>query len=208
MHKVANNRVLWRNISVLTYISGAALLIMASGRLAHAIVTAGALLWVYSLTSLISHAGAKAFPWRLRSILIAFIASFNAGLYLLLLWFISPLCAMETFFIIALIPVICMVSGIFKRLETLSLNDAVSESCFEALSLGILLVIFALIREPFGFLSLSLPGGSQGMVFMFSFDTESFLPIRVIASSSGAFLLLGYGLGIYRYFADVPKEDQ
>ncbi|MCL2762032.1 MAG: hypothetical protein FWD36_02340 [Treponema sp.] len=209
MNRTVPNRVLWNNISSLTYLSGTALLIMASGRLAHAITTAGALLWVYGLSSLAAHAGAKAFPWRLRSVLLAFIASFIAGIYLLLLWLLSPLCALETFFIIALIPMICMVSGIFKRLETFSLSDVFSASCFEALSLGILVIIFALIREPFGFLSLSFPGGAQGMVFLFSFNTESFLPIRVIASASGAFLLLGYCLGLYRYFRPVnaSRED-
>ncbi len=67
---------------------------------------------------------------------------------------------------------------------------------------------FALIREPLGFLSLSLPGGAQGIILLFSFEKEAFLPIHVIASSSGALLLLGYGIGLYRYFRSVnaPKE--
>jgi hypothetical protein len=45
---------------------------------------------------------------------------------------------------------------------------------------------------------------------LFSFSTESFLPIHVIASSCGALLLLGYLLGLYRYLKIkyTPREDK
>jgi len=184
----------------LACLSGAALLIMASDRLAHAITVAGALVWVYCLSSLTAHAGAKVLPRRGRTALLAFLTSFFAGLYLVLIWMLSPLCAMESFFVISLIPLFCMVSDIFNQMENLNMDDAFAASCSEALIMGALIVIFALIREPFGFLSLSLPGGAQGIVLLFSFKTESFLPIRLIASSAGALLLLGYFLGLYRYF--------
>jgi hypothetical protein len=182
------------------FLSGAALLIMASDRLAHAITVAGALVWVYCLSSLTAHIGAPVFPRQGKTTLLAFLTSFFAGIYLVLLWMLSPLCAIESFFVISLIPMFCMVSGIFKQLETLSLEDTFFDSFSEALILGTLVIIFSLIREPFGFLSLSLPGGTQGIVLLFSFKTESFLPIRLIASSAGALLLLGYFLGLYRYF--------
>jgi len=193
-------RIFHSDAAPVACLSGAALLIMASDRLAHAITVAGALVWVYGLSSLAAHIGVRIFPRRGRTILLIFIASFFAGIYLLLLWMLSPLCAMESFFVISLIPLFCMVSGIFKQLGTLILEDAIVDSCSEALILGALIVIFSLIREPLGFLSLSLPGGAQGIVLLFSFKTESFLPIRLIASSAGALLLLGYFLGLYRYF--------
>jgi len=133
-------------------------------------------------------------------VLLAFLTSFFAGLYLLLIWILSPLCAIESFFVISLIPLFGIVSGILKQSETLLLEDAFAASCYEALILGALIVIFALVREPLGFLSLSLPGGAQGIILLFSFKTESFLPVRLIASSAGALLLLGYFLGLYGYF--------
>jgi hypothetical protein len=184
----------------LTCLSGAALLIMASDRLAHAITVTGALVWVYCLSSLATYIGAKAIPRQGRTVLLAFLTSFFAGIYLLLIWMLSPLCAIESFFVISLIPFFCMVSGIFKQLETQFFEDVFAASCSEALILGALIVIFAFIREPFGFLSLSLPGGAQGTILLFSFKTESFLPVRLIASSAGALLLLGYFLGLYGYF--------
>jgi uncharacterized membrane protein len=116
---------------------------------------------------------------------------------------------MEVFFVIALIPMFCMVSDVFKKPETLDIYDALFASFSEALVLGVLIVIFALIREPIGFLSLSLPGGARGIVLLFSVDMESFLPLCLITSSSGALLLLGYFLGLYRHFrAKYPSQEE
>ena len=196
------------NISSLTWLVGAALLIMASDRLAHAIVVTGALVWVYSLSTLAIHAGAKNIPLQIRPVLIAFVVSFIAGLYLLLFWMLSPLCALQTFFVISFVPVVCMVSGIFNRLKDLSLSDTFYTSCSEALIVGSLIICFAIVREPLGFGSLSLPGGAQGIVLLFSFPADSFLPIRIIASSSGGLLLLGYSLGMYRYFKSANAQEE
>jgi len=199
MNRSMQANFFWEKFSPITFLSGAAILIMASDRLAHAIVVTLAMMWVHCLTVLVAHAGAKLFPGQLRTVLIAFLASFNACLFLFLLWLISPLCALQTFFVISLIPMLCMVSVVVKKLDTYTLGHAVSAACTESLFLGLLVVIFAIIREPFGFLSLSLPGGPQGIVLLFSIHTESFLPIRLVASASGALLLLGYCLGLYRF---------
>ena len=67
---------------------------------------------------------------------------------------------------------------------------------------------FALIREPLGFLSLSLPGGAHGSVLLFSFNMKSFLPIQLIASSGGALLLLGYFWGLYKFMNKVQEGDK
>ena len=203
-------RLLWRRTSPSACLSGAGLLIMASDRLAHAITVVGALLWVYCLSVLAVHAGSRIFPRQGRKALLAFLVSFVASFYLLLLWISSPLCALSMFFVISLVPVICMSSGIFDRVASKSLTEKMLVSFSEALMLGLLIAIFALIREPIGYMSLSLPGGTQGILLLFSFDSESFLPIRLISSSSGALLLLGYFVGLYRYYkvAKTPKEEK
>jgi hypothetical protein len=209
MNKTLRYHIFRSKASPLACLSGAALLIMASDRLAHAILAAGALIWVYCLSALIAYAGAKFFPQRGRTILLAFLSSCVAGFYLLFLWMLSPLCAMEVFFVVSLIPMFCMVSDIFKQLETLDIYDTLRASFFEALVLGVLIVIFALIREPIGFLSLSLPGGARGIILLFSVNMESFLPVCLITSSSGALLLLGYFLGLYRHFrAKYPLQEE
>jgi len=199
MNKPLHYRIFHGNTVPMISLSGAALLVLVSDRLAHAIVVTGALVWVYCLSSLAAFFGVRFFPRQGRTVLMVFLTSFIAGLYLLLLWMLSPLCAMEVFLVISIIPLFCMGSGIYPQLESMGLQAAVLAAFTEAMILGALLVIFALIREPLGYLSLSLPGGAQGMILLFSLTSESFLPIHLITSSCGALLLLGYFLGLYRY---------
>jgi hypothetical protein len=203
-------RVFSNDISLSACLSGSALLIMASDRLAHAVTAAFALVWVYALSALAAHSGARFLPRRGRTAALVFLTSFFAGCFLLMLWLFSPLCALETFFVVSIIPMFCVFSQIFSRLETFRLKDALSSAVSESLILGALVVIFALVREPIGYSSLSLPGGARGIVLLFSFDTESFFPVCLIAIPSGALLLLGYLLGLYRYFKvkNVPQEGK
>jgi hypothetical protein len=96
-----------------------------------------------------------------------------------------------------------MASGVSNRPDSLSAADSLFSIFLESVSLCVLLFAFSLIREPLGFLSLSLPGGAQGSFMLFSFKAESLLPIQLIASSSGALLLLGYFFGLYNYSRNV-----
>jgi Na+-transporting NADH:ubiquinone oxidoreductase subunit NqrD len=209
MNRQVHRHVFWRSTSPLACLSGVALLIIASDRLAHAIIATIALIWVYCLSLLAVRISVRFFPRRGRMPLLAFLCSFIAGVFLLMLWILSPLCALESFFVISLVPMHCIASGVFKRLETINLDDAILDSFSESLLLGLLIVIFALIREPIGFLSLSLPGGTQGIILLFTFKSDFFLPVSLVSGSSGALLLLGYLLGLYRYLRAkyAPQED-
>jgi hypothetical protein len=204
MTGISRGFVLFKKTSPVAGLSGCGLLIMASGRLSHAITAAGALAWVYGLTTLVIYAAAKFFPRHGRTVLISFLASFMAGCYLFLLWILSPLCALESFFAVSLVPVFYMASGVSKNFDTFNVEDS---SFYEALSLGVLLLAFALIREPLGFVSLSLPGGEQGNVMLFFFRGESLLPVQLIASSGGALLLLGYFWGLYKFMNKDQEGD-
>jgi len=200
--------VLIRKISPAAILPGCCLLIISSGRLSHALTAAGALIWVYGLTTLVIYAAAKFFPRHGRTLLISFLASFVAAVYLFILWLVSPVCALESFFAVSLIPVFYISSGESKRFNALSAEDSFFSSFFEALSLGVLLLAFALIREPLGFVSLSLPGGLQGSVMLFSFDMESFLPVQLIGSSAGALILLGYFWALYKHINKNQNGDK
>ncbi|MCL2139508.1 MAG: hypothetical protein FWH41_08270 [Treponema sp.] len=193
-------RSYWKNISSISYLSVAGLLVIATARFAYAIVAAVALIWVYCLSSLIISLCQKFLPQFGKSIVYAFLASFFSGSFILLLWFFSPLCAIETFFLISLIPMLYIASDNINSAEKCKPADAVFSSFFSSLVIGILMLIFALIREPLGFLSLSFPGGDQGITLLFSSDSDGFFPIHLIAASCGALLLLGYFLGVYEYF--------
>ena len=205
MTDISRGFVSFKKISPVAALPGCGLLIIASERLSHAITVVGALAWVYGLTTLVIYAAAKIFPRHGRTALISFLASFMAGFYLFILWFLSPLCALESFFAVSLVPVFYMTSGAAKRFDV---SSAVDSFFFEAVSLGVLLLAFALIREPLGFVSLSLPGGTQGSVMLFSFNVEFLLPLQLIASSGGALLLLGYFWGIYKFMNKEQEGDK
>jgi hypothetical protein len=208
MTDISQRFVLVKKISPEGALPGCGLLIIASGKLSHAITAAGALLWVYGLTTLVIYAAAKIFPRQGRTTLISFLASFMAAVYLFAQWFLSPLCALESFFAVSLVPIFYMASGAPKHFNAVSAEDSFFSSFFKALSLGVLLMAFAIIREPLSYMSLSLPGGVQGSVILFSFSAGSFLPVQLIASSGGTLLLLGYFLAIYKYMNKTKEGDE
>jgi hypothetical protein len=206
----------WGSFSPLGGLSGAGLLVMASGRLSWAISVSAALLWVYGFSVLAAFPGltknnARLFPQRGKPVFFVFLASVSGGIYLLLFWFISPLAALEVFLPVCLVPLFCAGSGVFERVKSLDPGAAFLRAVSEALVMAGLLLAFSLIREPLGFCSLTLPGGPQGAIPLFSFEGGAFLPVRIIAGSAGALLILGYGTAVYRYFRSVyalREEDQ
>jgi hypothetical protein len=209
MNNTPQSRLFWGSASPLAALSGGGLLIMATVRFSYAIIVSFSLIWVYGLSVLVFHVTSKVFPRQGISLVQTFLASCAAGLYLLVLWILTPITALETFFIISLVPLFCVSSGVFQRIA--SINDSVDtliRALSEAIVLCVLLLTFALIREPLGLLSLSLPGGSQGIIFIFSVTSESLFPIHLVAGSAGALILLGYGLGLYRYYRTInaPQE--
>lgn len=198
----ATRHVFWGSASPLAALTNVSLIIIASSRLAHALTASAAIVWVYCLSALCVCSCSRIFPRQGKKFILLFLASFSASVYLLLLWLLSPLAALEAFFFVPLISLLCASSGLFQRIEGQKLANALSQAAFEALTLGGLITAFAFIREPLGYASLSLPGGSQGMGQLFLFQGEAFLPMRLVAESAGALILLGYGLGLYRHFRD------
>ncbi|MDR1949542.1 MAG: hypothetical protein LBQ38_09125 [Spirochaetaceae bacterium] len=194
------NHLFWGSHAPLSTLAGAGLLVMASGRTAYALIALGSLVWVYGLTVLVYCFAKPVFPKRGIQLALVFLSTFFASLYLLLLTLTSPFLAMETTLIILLAPVSCISSEVVFRLESLDPDEGLARAALEALTLGGLIFALALIREPLGYGSLSLPGGRQGIIELFSGPDELFFPVRIIAAAAGALLLLGYGLAVFRYF--------
>jgi len=211
MNASAVKRLFWNKKFPLSSLSGGALLIIASDRLAHAIVVLAALVWTYALVRLALFGAERFFPKKGRSILLAFLASFITGLFFFLLWLFSPFLAMQTFFVIPFILILCVSLEADNKNQARGLQglkEGMVVSVTNALVYGALPVIFALIREPFGFLSLSLPGGAQGIIHLFLFEDRQYFPFRLIASSSGALLLLGYVMGLYRHYKKIYASEE
>ncbi|MDR2110616.1 MAG: hypothetical protein LBP32_04845 [Spirochaetaceae bacterium] len=197
MNQRYQSHLFWGSHAPLSSLVNTGLIIMGSGRTAYAIVTLLALLWVYELTFFVSLAAKPVFPRRGRNITLLFLSSLFGSLFFLLLFLMSPILAMDTGFLILLTPVTALSSGLYRRLEALDTEDSMAQVFSEAMILGLLILALALIREPLGFGSLSLPGGFQGIITLFRFEGE-FFPLRIIAASSGALILLGYGAALFR----------
>jgi hypothetical protein len=162
------------------------------------------LLWVYCLTALAVFAARAFLPKQGRQGLFVLLSVIIGSIYPLLIWFLSPLLVLDTFFFLILSPVCLIASGLLGRigLEADSKKPDITEvlvrSFSEAAALAVLILGLSLIREPIGFAVLSFPGGAQGIVTPFSTVTEGFFPVRIVASSAGALILLGYGIALFK----------
>jgi hypothetical protein len=74
--------------------------------------------------------------------------------------------------------------------------------------LGGVLVALALIREPLGLGSLSIPGGVFGIIELFNYNRGGIVPLRIISSSTGAFLLVGFGVALVRFYRNRIVEAE
>ena len=201
MKRALKNFFLRDVYTTLFTLAGAGLLIMASSRLAFALVTATALLWVYNTAMAALFFGRPLYPRTKAGKTAAriILTSFLGSLFLLFLWVTSPLLAMETGSLILLVPCYASTSPLLDKPDDPEIAKLLLKASFEAGSLGLLIIAFALIREPIGFMALSLPGGGRGIIELFSpVDENGFLPVHIIAGSSGALLLLGYGSALFR----------
>jgi Na+-transporting NADH:ubiquinone oxidoreductase subunit NqrD len=182
------------------------LLIMASSRTAYAILTLGALLWVYILSALSFSLSKPILPKRGTVFISVCITSVIGSTYLLIVFLMNPFLARELSLVLTLIPVSCVGSGLLTRVETLSPEEGILKALSEAAAFGTLIFALALIREPLGLGSLSLPGGPQGLIELFHTGDRLFFPIRIIGSAGGALFILGYAYSLIRRF--LPQEQE
>jgi hypothetical protein len=186
----------WGIYAPLATLSGGGLLVLASTRFSSALVCSIGLLWVFTLSSLALRI--PFLPRWGRGGISPFLVSFIGGLYILILFLVSPVLAMDSLFFLILCPLCCVSSGLPGRLEATDLGEGIIQAALESICLAVLILALALIREPLGYGIISLPGGSQGIVVIAAFTRLAYLPIRIISGSAGAFFLLGYGIALFR----------
>ena len=194
-----NSHFFWGSHSPFSALTGVGLIVLASSKFAFALISTGALLWVYGLTALVFSSARPILPARGRMIILLFLSAFFCGVFMLLASLINPLLILGTGFFLILIPLYCLGSGFFDASETLKPTDLLYRGVIEAAMLGGIILAIALIREPLGTGTLSFPGGSQGILELFSSPDAETLPARLLSSSAGGLLLLGYGIALFRY---------
>lgn len=199
----------WGTLSPLGGLTGIGIIVMASARLSWAVVVSAAFFWVYALTSLsfsfLLNLNSKFFPKSGRNAVFTCIASFWAGIYIFLFYLICPFATLEVFMILMLVPLFLAGSPVMKEIfpsgekNNIDIFECLSETVSIAVVMSALLIIFSVIREPLAYFSLSFPGSYKGMIFIFKFSENLFMPVRIFVSSAGALLLLGYLTGLYQY---------
>jgi Na+-transporting NADH:ubiquinone oxidoreductase subunit NqrD len=200
MANTIKTHIFWGDQNPLSTLTGGALLVMASCRVGFALVTMGALLWVYGFSSLILSLARSLLPRSGRSVILLFLSSLMGGLFILFLWFLNPLLCLGTSFFVILCAPCYTGSGVYDRINLGSPPEALSRSLKEALVLGLLIIGTALVREPLGQGSVSFPGGGLGLVILGA-EGESGgpFPLRFLSVSAGACLFLGYGIALFRF---------
>jgi hypothetical protein len=203
MNSHLQSHVFWGTNSPLTSFAGAALFVIASDRISAAIICLLALLWINLFTMLATGTGRKFFPAQGVNAVLIFVSSFAAFLFFFIVWLFSPVTAMESTLFILIGPVLLLSSGLHSRIREYDTVEMLSQGAAEAFVMGMLILALALIREPLGFGSFSIPGSGlirfakEGLLSLFQF-------------SSGALILLGYGTALYRYHRNqyTNSEDE
>ncbi|MDR1505530.1 MAG: hypothetical protein LBI67_00335 [Treponema sp.] len=185
------SHLFWGVNSPLSAFTGVSLIVIASGQITSAVVCVFALLWVNSVTLFVSGIARKTLPEKGSEAVLVFVSSFAGFLFYFFLSIVSPFQAMESALCILLCPVFLAASGIYLRTREYDTPEMVTQAASEALVLGMLVLGLALIREPLGSGSVSLPG--LGII---RFMREQ--PLALLNISSGALILLGYGTALYR----------
>jgi hypothetical protein len=182
-------------------------LILASGRTAHAILILGALIWDYCLCTLVLNLAQPILPNIGKKWIHIFLASFFNAVYMLIFALTCPLLLTEQMLALLLVPIVFLLCRLPERIEGMRLDLAVLRALEEAALLGGIALGIALIREPLGFGSLSIPGGAYGIIEVFSSSDSEYYPIRIISSAGGALLLLGYTVSVFRRILKQLEED-
>jgi hypothetical protein len=195
------SHLFWGINSPLSSLTGIVLLIIASSRIAFALIGALVLVWVYVFVMATAKLGGTLFPQWGRGVVLLFISSLAAGIFLLLLWLFDPILALESSFFTFLVPVVFTASGLCGRVLDYDLTEVLAQALAEALILGVLILGMALIREPLGLGSISIPG-----LEVIRFVKEE--PLRFFQASSGALIILGYGIAVYRHFRNKNTNSE
>jgi hypothetical protein len=203
----------WTDAGPLYSLSAAILLIVPTSRTAYAVLMFLCLLIVnpIAVLSIRLARGRVSGPYFFMAQVVAvsaFASCFSAAAGIL--W---PLTVFDMRLYLGAVPVFFLSSRIYERSAAASSFGAFISAAEEAFIVGALGLAVSLIREPFGFGSLSLPA-ADGLMLLFASDAASAVAARSLSAAAGGFWVLGYGLALYKkirvrlYGARSPREAQ
>jgi hypothetical protein len=193
--------------SPIALLSAVSLIIISSSRLSYAIISSLSVIWMYCISVIVINCSRKIFPLIYNNLLSVCLFSVLGSVYYLVLYLLNPFLALETELLITLTSILCFSSGINERVSGMSLKNSIYRAIYESVVIGIFLLALSLVRETLGFGALSIPGGDYAIYELFNFDMYYPLPVRIIASSAGALLFLGYIFIVFK-FIDAEKDEK
>ena len=196
----------WGKSSALSSLGFVALLVSSTGRMAFALIAAAALLWVTFSAKATLLVCAKILPKRAGSFISLLLAVFYSNVFLIVLNLYSPILALESIYLILLAPVIALSSGWLELSGPAFKEDSLLKSLWGALAAGSVFLGLGLLREPFGYGALSLPG-PHGVLEFFGSDLASSVAIRFIAGTSGALIVLGYIIALFQVLRSLLAQQ-
>ena len=182
---------------LLPSLSGAVILVGATGRLSHALIVGAAVFVVYVAAPLALKLAEPLVPDTYRTWVRVLVASTVAAIFSRIAGLVWPLLVRELALYLGMVPLCLISSGLIERSDKLRRLGALKLSVFEAAVLSGLALAFALIREPLGFGALSIPS-ADGITLLFYQVKAEALSLRSLSTTAGGFMILGYLLALYR----------
>jgi len=165
-------------------------------------MSTAALIWTYLLSGLTIVIASQAIPRTVKPIIHVFISSFWTLVFGLLIYLFSPILCYDIQYPMALTAVLFMISGVGDNLNAEHFSSGMKRIMLEALVISFIILLFSLVREPFGYGALSLPA-KEGIIEILTSDIASDIAVKSIASSGGGLILLGFIVGFYRIIKDM-----
>ena len=192
-----NTGLFWGSEGQLSSLTFFVLLFSVTSRMAHTILISIVIFLVFPITSSILKSSTFLIPrhhdFFIRVVVVSAFTAIASRLFSII-W---PIPVRDCAFYLGAIP-LCYISGAYNlRFESKSTLSAFVLSIKDALVFSILAFALALVREPFGYGALSVPG-PEGVVEFFGLNEVSDFGARFASAGAGAFILIGYIVALYR----------
>jgi Na+-translocating ferredoxin:NAD+ oxidoreductase RnfE subunit len=178
----------WGAHSPLMSLTGIALIIASSSRLSSAILVFFVLAAIHIITLAIMYAGKPIIPEKYKTAITIMLVTFITSLFYLVVSMIHPVSAWELELVIFLIPITFLSSHLERKDHQFSPGEEIMIGAKQSVILGGIIVVIALIREPLGYGTLSLPFSNKTMNFMPEAIRERAV-LHVFAAPFGGFLI-------------------
>jgi Na+-translocating ferredoxin:NAD+ oxidoreductase RnfE subunit len=188
----------WGSHSPLMSLTGISLIITASSRLSCSIIVFFLLEAIYTITLCIIHGGKSIIPAKYKTAITIMIVTFISSLFYFFIDLIHPVSALELYFIVFLIPLTFLSSHLEKTASNFSASEEIIFGAKQASILGGIIIAIALIREPLGYGTLSLPFSNK-MMYLLPESIQEQAVLQVFSAPLGGFLITACLIALVRF---------